>query len=108
VKNWFANVAAKVVLFAVASILLAAPPTGTSSTKCTPCARDSRLQIRRSAIAKRAFRQSHACPSTGKTSGACSGYEIGHVKLLKLGGADEPGNMQWQTVADAKTKDRVE
>jgi hypothetical protein len=27
---------------------------------------------------------------------------------LKRGGLDRPSNMQWQTVADAKAKDRVE
>jgi hypothetical protein len=30
------------------------------------------------------------------------------VKALKRGGADEPGNMQWQTKAAAKAKDRIE
>jgi hypothetical protein len=78
------------------------------STRCISCARDSQGKSQRSAIAKRAFRQSHPCPSTGRTSGACSGYVIDHVKALKHGGADEPGNMQWQTTAAAKAKDRVE
>jgi hypothetical protein len=27
---------------------------------------------------------------------------------LKRGGADEPANMQWQTPAEAKAKDRIE
>ena len=78
------------------------------STRCTSCARDSHGKVQRSAIAKRAFRRSNPCPSTGRTSGACSGYVIDHVKALKHGGADEPGNMQWQTTAAAKAKDRVE
>jgi len=30
------------------------------------------------------------------------------VIALKRGGADTPANMQWQTVAEAKAKDRVE
>jgi hypothetical protein len=57
---------------------------------------------------RRAFQREHACPSTGKTSGACPGYVVDHVQALKHGGADSPGNMQWQTVQDAKAKDRVE
>lgn len=31
-----------------------------------------------------------------------------HIKPLKRGGADDPSNMQWQTVEDAKAKDRWE
>jgi hypothetical protein len=42
------------------------------------------------------------------TSGACPGYLVDHIVPLKRGGADEPGNMQWQTVAEAKAKDRIE
>jgi hypothetical protein len=30
------------------------------------------------------------------------------VQALKHGGADSPSNMQWQTKAAAKAKDRVE
>jgi hypothetical protein len=30
------------------------------------------------------------------------------VQALKHGGADAPGNMQWQTLAEAKAKDRIE
>jgi hypothetical protein len=33
---------------------------------------------------------------------------IDHVTPLKRGGADDPSNMQWQTTADAKAKDKVE
>ncbi len=36
------------------------------------------------------------------------GYVIDHVKPLECGGADSPGNMQWQTKAEAKAKDRTE
>jgi hypothetical protein len=41
-------------------------------------------------------------------TGACPGYIFDHVIGLKRGGADDPGNMQWQTIADAKAKDRME
>jgi hypothetical protein len=58
--------------------------------------------------AKYDFQKSHPCPATGKTSGACKGYVIDHVVPLKRGGADAPSNMQWQTTAAAKAKDRIE
>jgi hypothetical protein len=43
-----------------------------------------------------------------RTTGACPRYVVDHIKALKRGGADEPSNMQWQTVAAAKAKDRTE
>jgi hypothetical protein len=79
-----------------------------AKSKCAYCARDSRGKIKRNPEAKHAFRHSHPCRSTGRTSGACPGYVIDHVQALKHGGADSPSNMQWQTVADSKAKDRVE
>jgi hypothetical protein len=33
---------------------------------------------------------------------------VDHVVPLKRGGADRPENMQWQTKADAKAKDKWE
>ena len=54
------------------------------------------------------FEKSHPCPSTGRTSGACPGYVVDHVRPLKRGGADRPENMQWQTKEDAKRKDKTE
>jgi hypothetical protein len=50
----------------------------------------------------------HPCPSTGSTAGACPGYVVDHIVPLKRGGADSPENMQWQTRAEARAKDRVE
>jgi hypothetical protein len=70
--------------------------------------RDSDGRIKQSSSAKSDFKRGHRCPSTGKSSGACPGYVIDHVQALKHGGADAPGNMQWQTKADAKAKDRWE
>ena len=55
-----------------------------------------------------AFMHQHPCPSTGKTKGGCPGYVVDHIKPLCAGGADHPSNMQWQTVAEAKKKDRLE
>ncbi len=65
-------------------------------------------RIRRSSAAKAAFRRSHPCPATGRSTGACPGYVVDHVKALKRGGADDPSNMQWQTLEAAKAKDRWE
>jgi hypothetical protein len=76
--------------------------------KCASCTRDSRGRIKRSANAKRHFQNTHPCPSTGKKTGACPGYVVDHVTPLKRGGADSPSNMEWQTEAQAKAKDKVE
>jgi hypothetical protein len=65
-------------------------------------------QIKRSAKAKDEFQRAHPCPSTGRTSGGCRGYVVDHVNPLACGGADAPGNMEWQTAAAAKAKDKVE
>ena len=70
--------------------------------------RDTHGRIKRSSAAKHAFERQHPCPSTGRTSGRCPGYVVDHVKPLECGGADAPGNMQWQTVAAGKAKDKSE
>ena len=70
--------------------------------------RDSHGRIKRSAAAKNDFKRQHPCPSTGGSSGACPGYVIDHVRALECGGPDAPSNMQWQTVADGKAKDKTE
>src|SRR5882762_1287141 len=73
-----------------------------SSSKCESCPRDKHGKIKRSKEATRAFQRQSPCPSTGKTSGKCSGYVIDHVIPLANGGADDPSNMQWQTKEAAK------
>jgi hypothetical protein len=70
--------------------------------------RNSKGKIKRSVAAKDVFKHSHPCPSTGKSSGACPGYVIDHIKALKRGGADAPSNMQWQTKEAARQKDKWE
>jgi hypothetical protein len=70
--------------------------------------RESNGKIKRSSHAKTEFRNTHPCPSTGKTNGPCKGYVIDHVQALKHGGTDSPSNMQWQTEAAAKAKDKIE
>jgi hypothetical protein len=54
------------------------------------------------------FQREHPCPSTGRTSGACPGYRKDHIKPLACGGPDAVWNLQWQTVAAARAKDRWE
>ena len=82
--------------------------TTTSSRKAVGVPRDSRGKIQRSSTARNNFRKSNPCPSTGRSTGACKGYVIDHVAPLKRGGPDAPSNMQWQTTAAAKAKDKIE
>jgi hypothetical protein len=71
---------------------------------CAP----TEAKIHRSAGARHHFKQLHPCPATGRATGKCPGYVIDHVKPLACGGVDDPSNMQWQTVAEAKAKDKWE
>lgn len=89
-------------------LLLSLSPAGTASQRCRSCARTDDGRIARSSQAKREFRKTEPCPATGETTGACPGYVIDHVVALACGGEDDPSNMQWQTVAEAKAKDRWE
>ena len=82
-----------------ASTVTAAPHR---SNRCESCDRDSKGRIVRSKEAKKTFMK-----ATGFPHGR-PGYVIDHIKPLACGGADVPSNMQWQTVAAAKAKDRVE
>jgi hypothetical protein len=62
----------------------------------------------RSQKAKSIFKFSNPCPSTGRNKGTCPNYIIDHIKPLACGGLDEASNMQWQTKAEAKAKDKWE
>src|ERR1700722_4877615 len=76
--------------------------------RCDTCERTASGRIRRSATARRQFRRSHPCPATLLAAGPCPGYVIDHIIALKCGGPDKPSNMQWQTRAKARVKDRWE
>jgi hypothetical protein len=56
----------------------------------------------------RAFKRLYPCPFTGKSSGPCPGWIIDHILPLECHGLDVVLNMQWQTVIDAKAKDKWE
>lgn len=62
----------------------------------------------RSSAAKAEFMRLHPCPSTGLHRGSCPGWIIDHIDPLCNGGRDHHSNMQWQTVAEAKEKDKWE
>jgi hypothetical protein len=62
----------------------------------------------RSREVAREFQGEHPCPSTGKTTGPCPGYRKDHIKPLACGGPDAVWNLQWQTIAEARAKDRWE
>jgi hypothetical protein len=66
----------------------------------------ARGRIARSEPAKHTFESSHPCPATGKS--LVADYVVDHMNPLACGGGDDPGNMQWQTTAEAKAKDAWE
>ncbi|WP_231879544.1 HNH endonuclease signature motif containing protein [Methylomonas koyamae] len=80
------------------SILLVALLLATTTSPLT-------AQQKRSEAAKGAFKRMNPCPANGRTSGSCPGYVIDHIRPLACGGADDPSNMQWQTVSAGKAKD---
>jgi hypothetical protein len=79
-----------------------APKQPAAKTSHASVPRDAKGQIQRSAAARHAFAR-----QTGYPNGR-PGYVIDHIKPLACGGADASSNMQWQTLADSKAKDRVE
>lgn len=65
-------------------------------------------RVKRSQTAKVEFKAANPCPADGATKGPCAGYVIDHMWPLACGGEDHPRNMQWQTIADSKEKDKWE
>jgi 5-methylcytosine-specific restriction endonuclease McrA len=53
-----------------------------------------------------AFQREFPCPSTGKTTGACPGWERDHVVPLCRGGSDTVQNLQWLKTEQHKLKTR--
>lgn len=80
---------------------LAPTPVDAAQRKRQPQASQT-TKHKRSAAAKRAFMRQSGYPH-GRP-----GYVVDHIIPLACGGADAPYNMQWQTIAEAKAKDRWE
>jgi len=64
--------------------------------------RSSTGRTKRSAAAKDAFERETGYPRGRK------GYVVDHKIALACGGTDAPSNMQWQTIAEGKAKDKTE
>ena len=62
----------------------------------------------RDSSVRKAYQRAHPCPGNGTKTGACPGYVVDHIRPLCAGGIDRVSNMQWQTVKEAKKKDRLE
>jgi hypothetical protein len=73
-----------------------------ASNKSSSASHNKHGRIKRSAAAKDEFLRDSGYPHGRK------GYVVDHKVPLACGGADSPSNMQWQTKADAKAKDKVE
>ncbi len=78
-----------------------APAVQSTATPRIP-ARGPNGRFVRSSSARHQFME-----STGYPNGR-PGYVVDHRIPLACGGADSPSNMQWQSVADGKAKDRTE
>jgi hypothetical protein len=93
----------KSILCAATAFALLATPEG-RPRKAQGVLRNGRGRIQRDPKARAEFRKTNPCPSTGKTSGACPGYEIDHRKALACQGADSASNMQWLTKDENRHK----
>lgn len=99
----------KPLLLAAALLLtLPSPLEARQEAKAVGVPRDANGRIARSQAAVKAFRRLNPCPSTGERYGRCPNHIIDHVRALACGGPDTPANMQWQTIEEAKAKDKWE
>lgn len=88
-------------------ILLLVLP-GFAAKRCDGCSRDAHGRIKRNPAVVRKFRATVPCPATGKIQKSCRGYVVDHVLALECGGPDAIENLQFQTIADGRAKDRAE
>jgi len=77
-------------------------PNRRVARQCVTCQRDRAGRIVRDAKVRREFMRQTGFPRGRR------GYVIDHVVPLACGGADKPSNMQWQTAAEARAKDKQE
>ena len=97
------KVLALVVVLLLGSVLTSAVvDAGTSRPPKATTSREAHERMPRHQAAKRAFER-----KTGYPHGR-PGYVVDHIVPLACGGIDDPFNMQWQTIAEAKAKDTVE
>jgi hypothetical protein len=96
-----ARITLTLTLMAAAQIMVGMPLSAQQQT-AVGVERDKHGKIKRSTKAKDDFKR-----QTGYPHGR-PGYVIDHVIPLSIGGRDAASNMQWQTKADAKAKDRTE
>lgn len=81
----------------------ARPRAHSAHPRATPrSSTEHSTRIHRSAAAKDNFMR-----QTGHPHG-WPGHVVDHINPLACGGADAPSNMQWQTTAEGKAKDKVE
>lgn len=86
----------KLITIAIASILILASASSQAETV-------------RHRTTVYAFKVSHVCPATHKKGNfPCPGYVVDHVIPLCKNGPDTVANMQWQTIAEGKAKDKWE
>ena len=63
----------------------------------------------RSVTQKHNFIRANPCPAqVAHKKYSCPGYIVDHIEALACGGPDIPANMQWQTIAESKAKDKWE
>jgi hypothetical protein len=85
-------------LFAAAHLVVAFGLGGVLAVDAVAAERSFRAEV--------LFRLANPCPATGETRGVCRGYVIDRVVPHVCGGAEEPANMRWLTVAEAQAKSR--
>jgi hypothetical protein len=90
------------------SLLLLLAATAAAQIRCVDCDRDGYGRIKRRPAAIREFRRANPCPTNGRRSGSCPGYEIDHRVPLHRGGADAPSNMRWLPAREHQEKTRSE
>lgn len=84
--------------FAHAGVLTPVAPATDPLKEYRQCGEPSRLadgSIHRRSDVINAYRKLHPCPSTGKNTGACSGWALDHIIPLASGGCDAVSNLAW-------------
>lgn len=99
-------------LFALAGLLvIISTAFAQNESFATPVATsvdEAKQRLARSRKEVRLFRSKNPCPATGEIQPTCKGFVVDHVKPKCAGGEDKITNMQYQSVAQAKKKDKIE